>query len=252
MKEKTNLNAVNEAAAADAATVENEAVMTDAATAESLSQPAAAGEPVKRKKKFKEYFSATKIAYIAVFTALAYVVTFLEFPIFPSVPYANQLKLDFANVFFLIEGFISGPVETIISILVKELLCWADSSTMGVGEIANFIMSFAYVIVPSVGYRFLKGRKWVVILLAIACVVQTGTSFVVNMLINFPFFGMLFHFDGSAAFWQIWPFVIYFNLIKSVVISVIVMIIYKPLSHLIKITAAKFEKPKSKANINQD
>lgn len=194
---------------------------------------------------FRRYFSATKIAYIALFTALAYVVTFLEFPIFPSVPMANQLKFDFANVFFLIEGFIFGPVEAIVSIAVKELLCLADSQTSGVGEVANFIMSTAYIIVPSVGYRFLKGRKWVIIFLVAACVMQTGIGFVVNMLINFPFFGTLYHFDGKAAFWQVWEFVIYFNLIKSVAISVIVMIIYKPLSKLIKKTAARFENKRS-------
>ncbi|MDE5548153.1 MAG: ECF transporter S component, partial [Clostridia bacterium] len=136
------------------------------------------------------HFTAARIAYIALFTALAYVVTFFEFPIFPTVSF---LKLDFANVFFLFEGFMFGPVEVTISILIKELLSLADSSTLGVGELANFIMSFAYVIVPSVGYRFLKGKGWVCALLGIACVLQIGVSFLVNRYINFPFFGEVFH-----------------------------------------------------------
>ena len=195
----------------------------------------------KARETLRRHLTAPRIAYMALFTALAYVVTFLEFPIF-NVPYANQLKFDFANVFFMIEGFIFGPVEAVLSIAVKELLCFADSSTMGVGEVANFIMSTAYILVPSVGYRFLKGRKWVALFLAIACVVQIGISFIVNCYINFPFFGVLFHFDGTQAFWTVWYLVIAFNAIKSVGISVVVILLYKPLSRFIKATSDKFNK----------
>lgn len=193
-------------------------------------------------KTSKVRFTAARIAYVALFTALAYVVTFLEFPIFPSVMYANQLKLDFANVFFMIEGFIFGPVEAVLSILIKELFCLIDSSTMGVGELANFLMSLAYVLIPAIGYRFRKGRKWVVVFLACACVLQVGASFFVNAYINFPFFGSLGHFDGTEAFWAVWYFVIAFNLIKSVSVSLIVFFLYKPLSRFIKMTSAKFAK----------
>lgn len=192
---------------------------------------------------FFAHFTAARIAYMAVFTALAYVVTFLEFPIFP--PPANFLQLDFANVFFMIEGFIFGPVEAVVSILIKELLCLADSKTMGVGEVANFIMSFAYIVLPAVCYRFKKGKGWVVLYLALACVVQTGASLLVNRYINFPFFGALGAFGSATAaetFASLWQFVLYFNLIKSVSIGVVVFLLYKPLSRFIQITAAKFDK----------
>jgi len=191
----------------------------------------------------KRHFTASRIAYMAIFTALAFVVTFLEFPVFPAVPAAGFLKLDFANLFFIIEGFIFGPVEAVVSIGIKELLCWTKSSTGGVGELANFLMSTAYILVPSVGYRYLKGKKWVVVLLSIACVVQIGISMLVNRFINFPVFGELFlHVDGAELFREIWYYVLLFNVIKSVVISVVVFFIYKPLSKFINMTSAKFEK----------
>ena len=188
------------------------------------------------KATFKAHFTATNIAYMALFTALAFAVTFLEFPIFPATPF---LKLDFANVFFMIEGFIFGPVEAVVSIGIKELLCLTKSSSAGVGEVANFLMSTAYILVPSVVYRFKKGRWWVALYLFLACVVQVGVSLLVNRYINFPFYGTLFHFDGVEYFAKLWPFVIYFNLIKSVSISVLVFLIYKPLSRFIKLTAEK-------------
>ena len=198
----------------------------------------------KTKSVLKSHFSATHIAYMALFTALAFAVTFLEFPIFPATPF---LKFDFANVFFLFEGFIFGPVEAIISIGIKELLCLTKSSSAGVGELANFIMSTAFILVPSVVYRFKKGRGWVALYLVIACAVQVGVSLIVNRYINFPFYGALFGFDGVEYFKKLWPFVIYFNLIKSVGISVIVLLIYKPLARVVRLTAQKFEGKRRKA-----
>lgn len=189
----------------------------------------------------REHFSAPRIAYMAIFTALAFVVTFLEFPIFPQ---ASFLKFDFANVFFLIEGFIFGPVEAFVSIVIKELLCFAKSSTGGVGEVANLIMSAAYIIVPSVAYRFKRGKGWVCLYLVCACVLQTALSLVVNRYINFPFFAGE---GGAELFASLWMFVLYFNLIKSVVIGAVVVLVYKPLSRFIKMTTDKFDKRMAKA-----
>ncbi len=191
-----------------------------------------------------EHFSAPRLAYMALFTALAYVVTFLEFPIFPATPF---LKLDFSNVFFLIEGFIFGPVEAIVSIGVKECLSLIDSQTAGVGELANFLMSTAFILVPAIGYRFLKGRKWVSLFLVFACFVQIGVSVLVNRFINYPFFGALFGFDGKEMFADTYEFVLLFNLIKSVSISVLVFLIYKPLSKFIKASDLRFQKRMQRA-----
>ncbi|MDE5897269.1 MAG: ECF transporter S component [Clostridia bacterium] len=206
------------------------------------------------KALIREPFSAPRIAYMALFTALAYVVTFLEFPLFPGTP-ASFLKLDFANVFFLFEGFIFGPVEAVVSIGIKEALSLIDSSTMGVGELANFIMSFAYVIVPSVCYRYVKGRKWVVGLLAIACAVQIGVSLLVNRYINFPFFCEFLHVMGDMTshelFQVTWYFLLAFNVVKSVAISVLVFFLYKPLSRFIRSTSLRFEKRMRRAKAKQ-
>ena len=187
----------------------------------------------------REHFSAPRLAYMAIFTALAFVVTFLEFPIFPGP--AGFLKLDFANVFFLFEGFIFGPIEAFVSIAIKELLCFAKSSSGGVGEVANLIMSTAYIIIPSIAYRFKRGKWWVCLYLFCACVMQVGISLVVNCYINFPFFTGS-QAAGQSMFAQLWTFVLYFNIIKSVAVSIVVFFVYKPLSKLIKMTTEKFDK----------
>ena len=193
----------------------------------------------KTKLVLKSHFTTTNIAYMALFTALAFAVTFLEFPIFPATSF---LKLDFANVFFMIEGFIFGPVEAIISIAIKELLCYTKSSSLGVGEIANFLMSTAYIIIPSIAYRFKKGRWWVAVYLVFACILQIAVSLPVNRFINYPFF-LSYNMEAVVAmFAQTWQFVLAFNAIKSVAVSIVEFIINKPLSRVIKMTREKLER----------
>ena len=195
----------------------------------------------KTKAAFKAHFTATNIAYMALFTALAFVVSLLEFPIFPA---ADFLKLDFSNVFFMIEGFIFGPVEAVFSISVKELLCWAKSTTGGVGQLANFIVATAYVIIPSLVYRFKKGRWWVALYLVCGCALQVAVSLPVNRYINFPFF---MGAGAAAVFAGVWQYVLAFNVVKSVAVSLVVFLIYKPLSRIIRLTAEKVAAKRKRA-----
>jgi len=194
------------------------------------------------------YFTATRIAYIAIFTALAYVLymPFLEFWIFPAVDF---LKIDFSNVFVMIAGFSLGPVSAIIVGVLKEIFhALTFSQTVGVGELANIIVMLPYILIPSFVYKRHKGIKTVLITLAAGCLGQTLLCFPVNLWLNFPFY---FGFDWEAGmnfFWTVWYWVILFNLIKTVIISVAVMLLYKSVSRLIKLTNAKFEKRKKTAD----
>ena len=67
----------------------------------------------------------------------------------------------------------------------------------------------------------------------IACAIQIGISILVNRYINFPFFGM------GDKFGDYWYWVLAFNAIKSVGISIVVFLLYKPLSRFIKMTSDK-------------
>ena len=165
----------------------------------------------------------------AVFSALAYVVSMLEFPIFPATPF---LKLDFSAVFLLLAGFIFGTVYGIGACAVKELICFiTKSSTGGVGELANFLVIGAFILIPTLVYHYRKGIKVVIITLIIACFVQVALSLLVNRFINFP----LYMGEGAKPFFDsVWQFVALFNLIKAVAVSVLTILFYKKLSAFIK------------------
>lgn len=180
-----------------------------------------------KNKNVKDFFSASKIAKLAIFSALAFVVTFLEFPIFPATPF---LKLDFANVFIMLSGFMFGPVSAIIVSFIKELLSLLKSSTGGVGEIANFVMTLSFVIVPSIVYRHKKGIKVVIICFAIATLLQSGVALLANRFINFPLF---MGAGAAAAFSKWWIYVFAFNIIKGVAVSIVTLLLYKRISWLL-------------------
>lgn len=199
------------------------------------------------KQVLSEYFTATRIAYIAIFTALSYALRFLEFALLPGTP-ISFLKLDFSNIFPLLGGFALGPLAGMIIGVLKEVLWIFFSSTFGVGEIANIIMMLPFVLIPTIAYKRHKGIKSVIIFITIGCIAQVIWSFPVNWLFNFPVF-VGFNWPFGMAFFinnYVWGWVMLFNLIKAVSISVIVLLIYKSVSKLIKLTNEKFSKRKIK------
>lgn len=165
----------------------------------------------------------------ALFSALSFVVSLLEFPIFPA---ASFLKLDFSAVFVLLGGFMYGPVAGVIICAVKELIRFAmGSGTGGVGEIANFLVIFSLIIVPTTVYRFKKGLPVVIITLIIGVLCMTGAALISNRFIMFP----LYMGEGAvSAFNSLWYYIIFFNLIKGVAVSAIVFLLYKRLSALFR------------------
>ena len=184
----------------------------------------------KAKISLKERFSARRIAFMAIFVALACVVSIFDFPLFPASA-VSFLKFDFGNVFILLISFLLGPVEGVIVCVIKELLRIIIGSTGGVGELANFLVISGFILIPSIVYYFKKGLGTVIITLIIGCVIQVGLSLLVNRYVNFP----LFMGEGAKeAFSSLWTFVLFFNIIKSLSVSIITVLLYKRISKILK------------------
>lgn len=176
----------------------------------------------------KRFFTAKRMALMAVFVALSYVVSLFDFPIFPATPF---LKLDFGNVFILLISFLLGPIEGVVVCALKETLRMIGSSSGGVGEIANVCATCAYILLPSVVYRFKKGIKWVAVCLVAACLIGTGAALITNRFITFP----LYMGGGAAAvFKDVFWFIVAFNLIKTAAVGLITFLLYKRLSVFLK------------------
>lgn len=196
------------------------------------------------KQVLKNYFTATRIAYMAIFTALSFALRFLQFSVLYAVPY---LQLDFSDVFVMVCGYALGPVSGMTCGVLKELLygiCFTKTSF--VGELSNIIIMLPLVLIPSILYKKHKGIKAVLVGMAIACVARVIWSFPVNWLLNFPVF-LQFNWPlGMSMFLKVWYWAMLFNLIKTVALAAVTLLIYKPLSKLIKLTSEKFNVLKKK------
>ncbi len=170
-----------------------------------------------------------KLAGTSVFVALAYVTSFLEIPIFSAVPF---LKLDIGWVFLLLCGFMYGPQYAIGGALIKELLRLPVFTTMGVGELSNFVLAVSFLIIPTFCYRFKKGFKNVVIYLVLATAMLVAVCLPLNKYVNFPLYGKIAGFDGDAMFSSLWYFIALFNLIKGVLVSLLALVTYKQVKFL--------------------
>lgn len=185
----------------------------------------------------KRRLSAKRLALMAIFVALSYAVSFLEIPM--PLFGASFLKLDFGNVFILLIAFLLGPVEGVAVCLLKEGLRCIGSSSNGAGEIANFLVTSSYLLLPSIMYQYRKNLKTVVWTLLVGCVLATGTALLVNRFLVFPTFaflmgGSIFGMTVTEAFAAFWLAVLLFNLIKTAVVGLLTVLLYKRLSNFLK------------------
>ncbi len=183
---------------------------------------------MRKKYSIQEKLTAKRLALIAVFVALSYAVSLLEIPLFPAAPF---LKLDFGNVFIMLIAFLLGPVEGIVVCLLKECLRMLGSSSGGVGELANAMVTTAYLLLPAIVYRFRKGLKTVTLTLAIACLLGTGAALFSNRFINFPLYVGA---GAKSMFEELFWYIVAFNLVKTVCVGLFTLLLYKRSSNFLK------------------
>ena len=75
----------------------------------------------------------------ALLAAISYVLAFLEFPVPLSPSFA---RMDLSDLPALIGAFAFGPVTGVMIELIKNILQLLSTSTGGIGELANFLISF--------------------------------------------------------------------------------------------------------------
>ncbi len=96
------------------------------------------------KTKSKTSFDVRKLVFTAMLSAVAFVLQkFLSFPL-PFVP--SFITFDFSDSAALMASLTMGPASGAVVCLVKNLLGLFGSTTGGVGEISNFILSCALVV----------------------------------------------------------------------------------------------------------
>lgn len=179
-------------------------------------------ETKQAKRKANTKRSISYLAKISILSAMAVVLLYIEFPLFPAVPH---LKLNVSDVPALLATFIFGPISGTIVNAVKIGVCLLlrGTSTGFVGDLSNLISGTLYVVTAGLIYKFNKSKLGAVLSLAISSVVFCGVMWVCNQFMLLPFFGIK---EDAVIMPMLW-WTLLFNFIKCVLTSVITFFIYK-------------------------
>ncbi len=198
------------------------------------------------KQKEGSFLTTKTIAKCAILGAIAAILMLIEFPL-PIAP--SFYKFDFSEVAVLMGGFALGPLAAVLIEGVKVLLnfLFNGTITMGVGELANFIIGCAFAVPASIIYQKNKTKKGALIGMVVGTLVMTVVGIVLNYFVLIPAYVALAGFPldaiismGAAIFSSIdstFKLVILcvtpFNLIKGAIISLITLLLYKHISPLL-------------------
>ncbi len=167
----------------------------------------------------------------------------------PGIPIVPPIyKLDFSTVPVLLGGFSLGYVPGLLILLIKDLVGLTNSSSMGVGELADFLASAAMMLTAVAIYRRFHSRRGALIGLIAGTAVMTAVAALVNYFILIPFYVAVMNMPAEAIVSMIGKVIpavdslpkliafatTPFNLLKGVVLSAITFLLYKRLSPLLK------------------
>ena len=196
----------------------------------------------------KKNFSARGIAIIGVMSAIAGVLSLLDFPIPFIAP--SFYKFDFSEIPVLVVAFAMGPIAGVITEFVKVLLNLLLNGTVTayVGELANFVMGCAFILPAGIIYKINHTRKGALIGMGAGTIFMAVVSALMNAFILLPTYANVFGIpldgiigQGSGIFSfvdSLLTFVIFctipFNLFKGIICSLITFLLYKKVSFVIK------------------
>lgn len=186
--------------------------------------------------------STKKMICIAMISAIAIVVYYLDFPV-PLMP--SFIKLDLSNVVSLFAGFTLGPAAGVIVCLIKNvihLVIKGFGTTMGIGDIFDFVTSAVFALSAGLVYRKIHTKKGAVIGCIVGTAAYTLISLPLNYFIVYPIYAKAFGGMEAiiSAYNAILPgtdnlfsalciFNLPFTLIKGILCSLVTILIYKPL-----------------------
>lgn len=204
----------------------------------------------KRKTGSTERILTTqKITMVGMLSAIsAILIVFGEIPLPIIAP--DFYKLDLSELPAILGGFALGPVAGVMIELCKILLkvIFKPTTTAFVGELANFAIGCSFVLPAAILYKAHKSKQMAIISCVAGTLIMTVFGTVFNAFYLLPKFAQMYGMPlnsiigmGTAihsSIHDVFSFVVMIvaplNLIKGVLVSAVAVLIYKPLSPILK------------------
>lgn len=195
----------------------------------------------------KTRLGTREIAIIGMLGAISVVLMLFEIPL-PFAP--SFYKIDLSEVPVLVGCFALGPMAGVLIEFIKVLLNLLINGTMtaGVGELANFFIGCSFCVPAGIIYKRKTTKRGAIGGLVSGTLVMTFLGCFINAYIMLPAYAKAFSWPldtivemgtkVNANITNLFSFVIFavvpFNLLKGIVVSIIVLLIYKKISPIIK------------------
>lgn len=200
----------------------------------------------KKSMMFKRNFRVRAITVTAIMSALGIILQVLEFALPAIIP--SFIKLDFSELPALITSFAYGPLWGILVCFLKNFIHIFFGSSMGIGEISNFILGAVFVGVAGLIYKKNKNIKGAIIGCVVGALSMAVFSIPSNYFVVYPLYSKvlglpeeaivgMYHTILPAADNLIKALLIFnlpFTFIKGLIDSVFCFIVYKRISPIMK------------------
>ena len=166
-----------------------------------------------------------QLAVIAMFCALSYVcMLVIKIPV-------QFLTLDIKDSLIILCGLLLGPVTAVaVSFIVPLLEFMTISGTGAYGLIMNVLSSLSFSLTASLIYRYKKTFYGAIVGLVSGVLAMTAVMMLANLLVTPYYMGV-----PTATVAALIPkLLLPFNLIKAILNAAIVLLLYKPISRILR------------------
>ncbi len=192
----------------------------------------------------RETWNTKIMVKVSVLATIGMILMFFDISVGFAPPF---LKLDLADLPALIGAFAMGPMAGVLVQFIKNLLSLLieGSSTVGVGELSNFIVGSVLVYSAGFIYYRKKSFKNAIIGLIVGVLSMTFVASLSNYFIVFPIYAKVMPLDkiiemASSVNTLVVDYktlilyaVVPFNLLKGTVVSIVTLLIYKRVSPIL-------------------
>lgn len=182
------------------------------------------------------------ITVTAILSSISAVLMMFSFPL-PFFP--PFIKMDLSDFPALIGAFAIGPMAGCAIELIKNLLHLTDTSSAGIGELANFIIGSSFVIPAGIIYKYKRTKSGALLGMAAGVVCMSIVGGLANYFILFPFYKTIMPIEKIIDMTQAFvPYIdslakvillsiVPFNILKGTILSLLASLSYKHFSAII-------------------
>ena len=172
----------------------------------------------------RAHWDVRELVTLAIFCAMGMALSFIQIPIFPPAPW---LQYDPSGIVTLTAALMFGPGAGV----VVQIISWLPKLIMSpLGTLLTLVAMTGMVLVVGLIYKKMHSIQGAVVSLVVGAVVFIVLAIAMNFVITPLYTGA----SIEAVMAMVLPILIPFNLIKCAINVAVTLLVYKPVSNLIK------------------